>query len=68
MNQKVQLLPKHVTEVEMQGRLTTSLAYDKEFGNWVWSFLEETLANHTPAAARVEPIPVKVSALNVLHV
>lgn len=37
---------------KMEGRLANSPAYDAEFGQWVWSFLEGTVANHTMVTAR----------------
>merc|ERR1711879_517088 len=41
------LQPNKLSSVKLEGRLTNSLAYDAEFGQWVQSFLEETIANHT---------------------
>lgn len=38
---------KLITDVKLEGRFTSSLAYDEGFGEWVWSFLEDTVANHT---------------------
>lgn len=43
----------NLSSVSLEGRLTNPLAYNADFGQWVWSFLEDTIANHTSAAAKV---------------
>mmetsp|Transcript_116617 Transcript_116617/g.341331 ORF Transcript_116617/g.341331 Transcript_116617/m.341331 type:complete len:377 (-) Transcript_116617:52-1182(-) len=50
------------SSAKLEGRLTNSLAYDAEFGQWVWSFLEETIANHTILAEGEHAMPAKATA------
>lgn len=34
----------YFNSVRLEGRLTSPVAYDREFGTWVWSFLEDKLS------------------------
>lgn len=38
---------KSIKNVKLEGRFTSILAYDPGFREWVWSFLQATVANHT---------------------
>eukprot|EP00927_Polykrikos_kofoidii_P022147 TRINITY_DN20734_c0_g1_i1.p1 TRINITY_DN20734_c0_g1~~TRINITY_DN20734_c0_g1_i1.p1 ORF type:complete len:366 (-),score=54.71 TRINITY_DN20734_c0_g1_i1:131-1228(-) len=37
----------------LEGRKTNSLAYDLNFGKWVWSFLTETVARHSGTSSDI---------------
>jgi len=45
--------PAKPSSVMLEGRYSNPLVYDTEFGDWVWSFLEGTIANHTATADKV---------------
>merc|ERR1712232_1346310 len=39
--------PVSYFNIKLEGRKTAPLAYDQSFGDWVWSFLQQSIANHT---------------------
>jgi hypothetical protein len=52
------LRPVSYFNVKLEGRRTNPLAYDGAFQEWVWNFLEETVANHS--AHQEMPITINV--------
>lgn len=55
---------KSITNVKLEGRFTSSLAYDPGFGEWVWFFLQATVANHTNSMERSAETSMTASPAN----